>query len=234
MQPGPANPRGYWETRSIRHLGDSVLQALGSTWKAPPLLTDGWEVAGELDPFRVKAGQIIESLFPSDGHVGWKDPRNSLLLPFWRTAVPVFATVMVIRDPRFVASSLARRNGLDPDYAAYLWLRYTSAAWSADPHRLVVRYADLFERADEIVDEMACFLGLPRPSDAVRLEIASATVRDLRHDEAADDGGPQMRHALELFREIDAGSQGATRLVEEAQSGWLAGRDLPSPPVGRT
>jgi hypothetical protein len=223
MQAGRGNPRGYWENRSIRRWGDAVLDRLGGSWKSPPVLGDGWEFDKNLDEFREGARQILVKHFPDHGYIGWKDPRTSLLLPMWRTVVPIYRTILVVRDPRHVAGSLAERSGLDCEHSAYLWLRYTVAAWRSDPSHLLVRYDDFFRQPERVADEIATFLGLPDAEASLRAEIATFIDSTLKHDIGIDSSGPNMSLALELFRRLARGaSENPAELIAELHAGWLA------------
>ena len=124
MEPGPDNEAGYWENRPIKELDDDLLAHLGGSWDSPPVLAPGWEHDSALAEFRVRATETIEATFgpvPSRiGPIGWKDPRLSLLLPFWRTVCPVEGTIVIVRNPSEVAASLAARNDTDTTAAHLL------------------------------------------------------------------------------------------------------------------
>src|SRR5690606_4102139 len=92
LAPGSDNPAGYWENRAIQELDDELLAHLGGSWDHPPVLTPGWERADDLEPFVTRAHAILDRDFAraaSAGPVAFKDPRVSLLLPFWRRVVPI-------------------------------------------------------------------------------------------------------------------------------------------------
>ena len=112
LRPGPDNPRGYFEVQSIMQLDDELLAHLGGAWDQPPVLDPGWE--HDARPRRRSArGPRRSSTTPSGRRaqrppvIAWKDPRLSLLLPFWRTVTPIATTIVVVRDPVEVAASLA-------------------------------------------------------------------------------------------------------------------------------
>ena len=65
----------------------------------------------------MKARLLIEG-FDSAGVWGWKDPRNSLTLPFWQDLLPGLKTLIMVRNPLEVAHSMkrAKRNFL------FVWL----------------------------------------------------------------------------------------------------------------
>ena len=130
MAPGPDNPAGYWENRDIKELNDEVLSRLGGSWDQPPVLGPGGSrtralIRSALER-RTSSTRRSEPCRPDEGVIGWKDPRLSLLLPFWRTVTPIATTIVMVRDPAEVAASLRARNGIDEPQAAMLWLRYLS------------------------------------------------------------------------------------------------------------
>ncbi len=189
LRPGPDNPKGYFEIQAITQLDDEVLAHLGGAWDQPPVLDPGWELASGLVPFRERAAAILEHSFgPVAGWppiVGFKDPRCSLLLPFWRTVTPIATTVVVVRDPVEVVASLGRRGyPVGASQAASLWLRYLFAAVAADPGHLLVRHTDIFDDLPGTVARLAGHLALPAPDGEAEGAIRAHLDTDLRHHEA--------------------------------------------------
>jgi hypothetical protein len=228
LPPGRDNPAGYWENRYIQELDDEILAELGGAWDEPPVLVSGWEQDEALDPFRERGQAILATYFastPTGGVIGWKDPRLSLLLPFWRTVRPIDATVVVVRDPREVAASLAARNAMDPGRAAVLWLRYLLAATANDPEHLLVDQRELFDELPSTLERMATHLGLAAPSDAARAAAAEHLDDGLRHHQAAAETGevnPLMALAARVWADgkvdLDALSPTVAAAFEE---GWI-------------
>jgi hypothetical protein len=210
LEPGEENPRGFWEQAEMADLNDDILAALGGSWRDLPALPDGWELSTGLDGLRARAVGLVARLFGVAAIAGWKDPRTSVLLPFWRTIAPVSASVLVYRDPREVGQSLAHRDGMDPEQSAYLWLRYFVAAWRNDPRNLRVHYARLFDDLDRQLTLIRDFLGLAEPTPAVRAAIDDLVDPSMRRAKALGDSGPMMRRALKLFHVL----QGSTDEVE--------------------
>ena len=81
MAPQADNPEGFWEHLGFVALNDKLLAALGGAWDLPPRPDEGF-TGPQLNPLRLKARLLIESFAPASVW-GWKDPRNSLTLPFW-------------------------------------------------------------------------------------------------------------------------------------------------------
>jgi hypothetical protein len=186
LRPGPDNPAGYYEVQSILELNDELLARLGGAWDAPPVLDPGWEHDIELDDFRVRAADIVEETFGVDANrahfAAFKDPRLSLLLPFWRTVVPIATTVVLVRDPTEVAASLAvRKYAVPAAQAAGLWLRYLLAATTNDPGHLLVRHSDLFDALPATLRGIADHLGVAPPSTEAVAEARQQLHPELRH-----------------------------------------------------
>ena len=231
MAPKPDNPAGFWENTLISGLNDDLLGALGGVWSDPPVLGDGWEADGDLDPFREQAEALIQEVLAGDDPpalAGWKDPRTSLLLPFWRTVAPIDATIMTIRDPRDVAASLASRDKMDAGDAARLWLRYVVAAWRADPQRLVVSYDAFCDDPDTEVSRIVKHLGLSEPADDIKADIDTFVDATLRHfhDDALPEGRA-MATAVAVHDLLLNAETGVLDVVLESfHEGWVADREI--------
>lgn len=184
LPPGHDNPRGYYENQLAKELDDELLAHLGGSWDRPPVLDPGWEHDTSLEPLRGRAREVLATSFrdiPEHVLVGWKDPRLSLLLPFWRTVIDVRTSIVVVRDPTEVAASLAERNGFPPWHSALLWLRYLLAATTADPGYLLVTLPELFEQPRSSLGRIAVHLGLSPPDDGVIATFTASLDPTLRH-----------------------------------------------------
>jgi hypothetical protein len=232
MPPGPDNLAGYWEIQRIKEFDDELLSHLGGAWDFPPVLAPGWEHDSSLEPFRQRAAQVVSESFGGDlsgsVHCAIKDPRLSLLLPFWRTVLPVGATIVMVRNPREVASSLGvRRYSVSPVQSAVLWLRYLCAACANAPGHLLLRHQDFFEDLDTTIDRIVEHLSLPVPDQATRKAVHDALDTSLRHHEAAaasKDGNPLEALADQVW---NGGRPDIARLSDEVTDalaqGWLRG-----------
>jgi hypothetical protein len=207
LRPGPDNPKGYFEIQSIVQLDDELLAHLGGAWDQPPVLDQGWELDATLVPFRARAGEMLDETFGAAEQraavFAWKDPRLSLLLPFWRTVTPIATTIVVVRDPLEVAASLgARGYSVGASQAASLWLRYLFAATAADPGCLVVRHSDIFDDLPATVARVASHLDLPAPDARIVAEVRAHLDTGLRHHDAERASPALDNPLLDLARSI--------------------------------
>ncbi|MDX1620181.1 MAG: glycosyltransferase, partial [Nitriliruptorales bacterium] len=168
------NAKGFFEYVPILELNEKCLEVLGGSWDDPPDQPRGWESRADLVEVREEAARIAQRL--ADGaegsQIAFKDPRTCLTLPLWRQVVDVDAAVVCLRHPDAVAGSLRRRNGLDEDVSARLWLRYTGAALAESSDvtsRVVVVYEHLIDDVEAASRRLTEALDLPEPdADTVR------------------------------------------------------------------
>jgi hypothetical protein len=163
------NPRGYWEPQWMADLNDEILALLGTTWWQPLRAAPGWEGTPDLAPLRERARSLLEEKFGAAALWGWKEPRTTLTLPFWRVLTPNARYVICLRNPVDAIASIRRRP--EPDLPAGewgdLWLEYTARALqeTQDSHRLIVFYEDFFLEPQLQIARIASFLGVQPPRD---------------------------------------------------------------------
>src|SRR5262249_29425731 len=128
------------------------------------------------------AADELTRRFPPDRCWGWKDPRSSLTLPFWRSVLPDLKVVTCVRNPLDVASSLHHRGFSSYSFGLALWRTYNERllADSSPNRRIVVHYNNLFDNLHSELQRIAQFLGLP--ADDEQLSRACAIAKPyLRH-----------------------------------------------------
>lgn len=118
------NPSGYWESHSLVRFNDALLARWGATWWTPPAVVDPAMLRvldDQVEPARAAFG----SAFPDETAWVWKDPRLTVLLPFWERALGAMPTVLPYRQPHQVAASIIARDGLTAEQALAIWERHT-------------------------------------------------------------------------------------------------------------
>jgi hypothetical protein len=197
--PAEDNPAGYWEPEDLVEFNKSLLSRLGCTTISPPPLEISAHAAHLLREEIPAAQALFRSLHPGE-QWAWKDPRNCLLLPFWRAALddrPV--VVLAYRDPSEVAASLHRRGPKVGATAISLWEEYLRTALFASRElpRLVVDYADLVAQPDRAVGRVASFLeaqGLRLSGEGGRRRAAASIDRSLHRQRRAERPGERLTH----------------------------------------
>ena len=161
MPPQADNPEGFWEHLGFVALNEELLNELGGAWDLPPNADENFTHA-RLDPLRMKARLLIER-FDSARVWGWKDPRNSLTLPFWQDLLQGLRTLIVVRNPLEVAYSMRERNGTSFSLGLRLWEIYNRRLLerTTEQQRLVTHYDLFFDDAETELRRIAEFTGLP-------------------------------------------------------------------------
>ncbi len=135
MKPKPDNPKGFWEHLDLHRINQEILDRLGVSWQEPFRLEPGWENRSELESFYRRAHEIVERDFGESELWAFKDPRTSILIPFWRRVVPGLRFLICVRNPLDVAGSLDRRDGFATEKATNLWAFYMASALVATAGR---------------------------------------------------------------------------------------------------
>src|SRR5262249_18941313 len=179
MPPQADNPDGFWEHLGFVALNDELLDALGGAWDLPPKADESFANAPRIDSLRMKARLLIEELGSADVW-GWKDPRNSLTLPFWQDLVPELKTLIMVRNPLEVAYSMRKRNGTSYAFGLRLWEIYNRRLLeAASKHeRLITHYDLFFENPEQELKRIAKFIGL---SDSKIRSAAELVATKRRH-----------------------------------------------------
>jgi len=157
------------------------LNRMGGSWDNPPKLFAGWEHTPDVEALRSQAEKLIKGL-RGQHHWGWKDPRNSLTLPFWRRIVPDLRLVICLRNPLEVSHSLRVRGDLIRIPLFQLWLTYYRELLSAIPpeQRVVTHYQSYFQDPAAELQRVANTIGLEVSPDVVNRACAYIS-GDLRH-----------------------------------------------------
>lgn len=163
MGASESNPTGHWEVERLTAFNDRLLDHLGGRWSAPPV-ADAATQRGLVDgPWGDEAATLHDEAFAGTPWV-WKDPRVSLLLPFWRAVLtrdgaPPPHQVVALRDPTEIAGSLAARDGMALAFGLALWERYTRTLLAdlADEAACFVHYERLLAEPEGVARELVAF-----------------------------------------------------------------------------
>jgi tetratricopeptide (TPR) repeat protein len=135
----------------------------------------------EMQKFREKAISLVNE-FKGKEPWGWKDPRNTLLIKFWREVIPGLKVVLSVRNPLDVAVSLNKRNNLSFAFSINLWLTYNKSIIERIPERdlLVTHYDNYFVNPERELERVTDFLNLRTSRELIK-EACSTISKGLRH-----------------------------------------------------
>ena len=185
-----ANPLGYWEPRGVIDFNEVILHRHGSVWCNPSLRLqeEGAIDAEEKAAYIAKARKYLTTL-PAASLVVIKEPRITLLSDIWFEAANLagfdVATVIAVRHPTEVISSIVARDRISPECAAALWLKYSLLAERATRAlpRVFVDYANLLENPRRETERISAALGidLDTRDEGVIEEFLKPDLRHQRH-----------------------------------------------------
>lgn len=208
LRPMPTNRKGHWENQQFIRINDEILRHLGGRWYAPPEMPAGWSGGKRNSHCKTKAVALFRQ-FDDHEPWGWKDPRNSLTLPFWLNLMPDLKVVICLRNPLEVVSSLQRRElaWLDPSLTIWqnckrvrfvlyqrrrlsfsysgclkLWKIYNQRILesTSSSQRIITHYEAYFRDPRSELLRVLNFLGLGASEDALEQGCSLAT-QDLRN-----------------------------------------------------
>lgn len=146
------NPLGYWEPRAAISLNETILRRLGTNWYDPSLrfLDDAAVDPGESKACVAKIAAYLSTL-PAAPLVVIKEPRITTLSDLWfeaaRQAGFDVASVIAVRHPQEVISSIVKSWRVSPALASALWLKCNILAErnTRGVPRVFVDYANLLD-----------------------------------------------------------------------------------------
>jgi hypothetical protein len=200
MDPNEANSSGYFEHKGFLKVNEALLAHFGGAWADPPRVKKGWEHDPSLDILVHEAKMLINT-FSGTSLWGWKEPRTTVLLPFWKSLLANLRFVICVRSPLEVARSLEKRDGFSIGAGVHLWGQYMRAAIQDTEGcpRILTLYEDYFSDPVDGIRRLVEFCGLRRPAEISLIE--EAIDSELRHQtsetgELLNEGNIPAEHKL--------------------------------------
>ena len=204
------NSQGYWENLEIVKINESLLSSFGLGWDHIQPLPDGWQNNEKIARLKSLALQLLEINKSANGFA-WKDPRNSITFPFWKSLVPGLKVVVVYRNPLEVAHSLVRRNRMSIPRSLHLWHIYNQSIidHTTDSERLFVNFDTLISNPEEEIERVLSWLEKPVDKELLKKSL-SLVKQDLKHHTIQD--WQQFRdennqHIFELYENLSGISE---------------------------
>jgi hypothetical protein len=194
MEATDANEKGYWEHLGVYNINVRLLDLFGGSWETPAIFPSGWTGSDAVAPIKEDALALLDTM-RTQGQWGWKEPRTTSTLPFWRALVPDLRYVVCLRNPLDVYSSLHRvrlRQSWQYDASFQgtmaLWRYYTELALrlTRPQERVIVNYEDYFCDHRKTLEPVWSFLGLDpitagTPEDEALNEFIEPSLKHSQH-----------------------------------------------------
>jgi len=203
VSPAQDNPEGFWESSKFLRVNEEILTFLKGAWDLPPIFSDGWESGSQILPIREKAIKLAGE-FKDRDRWGWKDPRNSLTILFWKDIFPELRTVVCLRNPLDTAKSLYKRGYSSKAFSLNLWLTYNNSLISALPcvQRLSTHYDSFFIDPNTELKRVLDFLDLKVSEDTISRACETIS-ENLRHSNLTRDDLLEEGTAPEVVKLYD-------------------------------
>jgi hypothetical protein len=193
-----SNLDGHWENIHFVDLDDALLGVMGGGWDYPPARDLAAGDAVMVRELTCRARKLRGELGLRDPW-GWKDPRASLLLPFWFDVFPELRVVVCVRNPLDVALSLRSRGYSSYALGLSLWKSYNERilSGSSPGQRLITHYSAYFDRTESELRRVCAFAGLTPTDDQI-----DGAIRSVKPGHRHNTSGMQELIAADVPRDI--------------------------------
>ena len=189
VPPQSANEAGFWEDIDLNTFDNELLDFLGYDWHTLTPIQPTDLARPDLEDYKLRATKLLRKRLRSFPVFGMKDPRVTILLPFWKTIFDKVGAeisyVIAVRHPMSVARSLNKQFNFEPEKSYYLWLEHMVSCllYSSNNPRVVVDFDRLMEHPEKQLCRIAEALDLPFTEGiSVVTEYTTEFLRDdLRH-----------------------------------------------------
>lgn len=122
------NPKGFWEDLDVYQFNERLLDFINIRWDIPSVLTTINFDDLKFNSWKREAIQFLRIKIANSELFAIKDPRISLLIPFWESVAKSLEAniqyVVVVRNPLDSSRSLIKRNNFDEIKGLVLWINY--------------------------------------------------------------------------------------------------------------
>lgn len=229
------NLQGYWEYAPLVKFNQNLLISIGASWSVPPGSDENKIIKDRASEpaYRQEAERIVTEMRRGGRHWFLKDPRVTVLLPFWQKIWGDAIYVIAVRDPLEIAMSLRKRDRLPLSASLLIWQQYMLEALrhtESSQHKLFIKYDKLTQSPFEQCQRLCSFLDrsceAQHNSSEAAQEMTKAVNVALRHNRSsvpfslAPQATPEQRILYALLTER---AEDRSKPFEETQVGLYPG-----------
>lgn len=187
------NPKGFFENRNVYYFNElSLLPNLRTSAFDLKLPKAEFEAKKWDERLFLEAKNIIENDYMDLQLFGLKDPRISILLPFWSDVLDSLDIksyyIIIVRSPFEVVASLRKIYDISVDEGYLIWINYYLSIFlhSSGKSRHIILFDNLVKVTGKVIDEMLIFLDIECGADTI--DRAARFIDDrLRHNKRHDE-----------------------------------------------
>lgn len=191
LEPNDFNSEGYWEHVKVLELDNHSLEAFGLSYERLEPITESWLELPQAKRVLSEIESVLSTNFGGKALWGWKEPRSSVLLPFYNEAFKALnldpTYVICVRGPLGVSGSLSKREGFTTNHAMGLWLSYTLASlkFSLGYNRSVVIYENFLSDPRPALADIVDSVEGWKPDEASWTAAVATLRKDMNHNAAS-------------------------------------------------
>ncbi len=161
LPPTIDNPKGYFEKIAVNELNDKILAALNHRWHTPFIFDDTMLSEEKSKSFINECQQLLATELKHTKQIVIKDPRISVLLPFWQKACEKIGLeakyIICLRNPAEIKESIQKRDHLTSQQIYIIWLNYLFAAEKNTRHlsRFFINFDLLLKEPLNVLDQLS-------------------------------------------------------------------------------
>ncbi|MGP7735181.1 hypothetical protein [Oceanimonas smirnovii] len=187
------NAKGFWEDREILQFNVELMSVLGLDWDNLAIISPELCNSEQVRVYVPGAVALLKKKMQHTACFGLKDPRMSVLLPFWKQVFDLLGLdvfyIIAARHPLSIVQSLAKRDNMLPEQTLPLWQNYMlSCLWYTRGERcLVVEYENILKAPEQQLLRLSALTGLTfdAKSDAFKLYASDFISPELSHSHFA-------------------------------------------------
>jgi len=162
------NNKGFFENSKLVSFNELLLDELETSWDNPLSFLMKNQLHLLEEKYLQKANNLISSEYGQQELWGMKDPRVSMLLPFWMKVLEQQNVkayyLFIIRNPIEVLASLTKRDKFHKDKSLMLWLNYNFSCFLhtyETKNRLIISFQDLIKDTNGCTQSIIAKFNLP-------------------------------------------------------------------------
>jgi hypothetical protein len=200
-----ANPIGHFENLKVLTFHEDLLQRASTDWKNPNPLINNKFIEENRVVIEESIKELLSNLLITERITALKEPRISILLDLWKPALSEYSgkinVVLTVRHPSEVATSLARRDGLNIVAGLHLWIKsmLNGIRYAREVPNHFLFYSRLIDSPEIVVKELGKFME-KAASTSIDAPLDLSDIKpEYRHHDFLSKAGSPSKLASEIF-----------------------------------
>jgi hypothetical protein len=225
------NEKGYGENVKIIDLNEEIFDGMHSSWDDPMGLIKQQSLTKLSESFDDKAEALLIEEYQHKKLWGMKDPRVSILLPFWKKALSNIGCevnyLFIIRHPNEVVKSLVKRNGFSEKKGLILWLNYNLSTYlhTTSQNRIILNFDDVISSPADVEQRLKEHFNLEFPSTEKEFFIERSLKNQESNPNTKESTNFLEHTAMTLFNAILSDNSTKIKEINRVYTEYMQGLD---------